>query len=214
MNTNLSDYYSARAAEYDRVYARPERQQDLRAIERWLPTVFRGRSILEVACGTGYWTRFIAPLASTMLCVDASPETLAIARARTAGPNVQFIEGDAYSLPDTGVRYAGAFAGFWMSHVPRRRVGEFLGGLHARLAPGAKVVFLDNRFVPGSSTPLSGQDDEGNTYQARRLEDGSRFRVLKNFPTRSEVESWPGDAGTQIRCHEWQHYWALEYLLV
>jgi hypothetical protein len=33
----MHEYYAVRAPEYDRVYKKPERQQDLRAIERWLP---------------------------------------------------------------------------------------------------------------------------------------------------------------------------------
>jgi demethylmenaquinone methyltransferase/2-methoxy-6-polyprenyl-1,4-benzoquinol methylase len=61
---HMLDYYAARAAEYDRVYLKPERQADLRQIEAWLPVRFAGRSVLEVACGTGHWTRLIAPVAA------------------------------------------------------------------------------------------------------------------------------------------------------
>ena len=57
----ILDYYAARAPEYDLVYAKPERQSDLRAIEAWLPPVLGQGSVLEVACGTGYWTRCFAP---------------------------------------------------------------------------------------------------------------------------------------------------------
>ena len=32
----MQDYYAARAREYDEVYRKPERQADLREIERWL----------------------------------------------------------------------------------------------------------------------------------------------------------------------------------
>ena len=40
------------------------------------------------------------------------------------------------------------------SHIPRSRVDEFLRGFHAAIEPGAKVVFLDNRFVPGAARRL------------------------------------------------------------
>jgi demethylmenaquinone methyltransferase/2-methoxy-6-polyprenyl-1,4-benzoquinol methylase len=33
----MQAYYAARAREYDQVCAKPERQADRRAIERWLP---------------------------------------------------------------------------------------------------------------------------------------------------------------------------------
>jgi len=208
----MHKYYAARAPEYDRVYKKPERQQDLRAIERWLPSVLAGRSILEVACGTGYWTQFLAPVARGLVAIDASAETLALARARVAGEDVRFVLGDAYQLP-VASPLDGAFAGFWFSHVPRSRVAEFLRGLHGVLAHGARVVFLDNRFVQGSSTPLAEQDGEGNTYQLRRLEDGSSHRVLKNFPSELELRHAVAGVASEVSFHEWEYFWALEYVV-
>jgi demethylmenaquinone methyltransferase/2-methoxy-6-polyprenyl-1,4-benzoquinol methylase len=95
--------------------------------------------------------------------------------------------------------------------VPRNRIREFLRGLHGALKPGAKVVFLDNRFVEGSSTPISERDDEGNTYQLRRLADGSSHRVLKNFPSQLELSRSLEGIGAEPRFHEWQYFWAVEY---
>ena len=207
----MHDYYAARAPEYDRIYARPERQDDLRAIEAWLPTVFAGRSLLEVACGTGYWTQFIAPVATRVLAIDAAPETLRIARSRVASGNVLFATGDAYALPAAASNFGAAFAGFWFSHIPKNRVAEFLAGLHRALAPGARVVFLDNRYVEGNSTPVSEPDGEGNTYQMRSLDDGSRYRLLKNFPTEGELRAALQGTARELRLHEWKYYWALEY---
>jgi ubiquinone/menaquinone biosynthesis C-methylase UbiE len=204
-------YYAARAPEYDRVYLKPERQPDLRAIEAWLPSVYAGRSVLEIACGTGYWTQFIAPLAARVLAIDAAPETLQIARGRVAGGKVEFVTGDAYALPAQAQGFEAAFAGFWFSHVPKSQLAEFLAGLHRALVPGAKVVFLDNLYVEGNSTPICERDAEGNTYQLRTLADGSTHKVLKNFPTQGELrEATRGLAG-ELRHREWKYYWALEY---
>jgi ubiquinone/menaquinone biosynthesis C-methylase UbiE len=183
----LRGYYAGRAPEYDRVYLKPERQADLRAIEAWLPERFAGKSTLELACGTGHWTRRIAPVASEVLAIDVSTEVLDIARARLAPGAARFVRGDAYRLPVAAGRFEAAFAGFWYSHVPLGRVRAFLDELHRALAPGATVVLLDNRFVPGSSTPLAERDSEGNTWQLRRLADGSTHSVLKNFPSGEEL---------------------------
>jgi ubiquinone/menaquinone biosynthesis C-methylase UbiE len=207
----MQDYYAARAPEYDRIYLKPERQDDLRAIEAWLPTVFAGRSLLEVACGTGYWTQFLASLATRVLAVDAAPETLQIASSRVKDDKVRFMTGDAYALPPEATGFGAAFAGFWYSHIPRSRIAEFLAGLHRALVPGAPVVFLDNRYVEGNSTPLSGSDEEGNTYQLRRLDDGSRHKVLKNFPSQDDLAETLRGIGQDLRLHEWKYYWALEY---
>ena len=207
----LRAYYAARAAEYDRVYAKPERQRDLREIEGWLPSVFAGKTILEMACGTGYWTRWLAPVAAGITAVDASIETLTIARARVAASHVKFVVGDAYRLPVAPLAFDAGFAGFWYSHVPRARVAAFVRGFHGALRSGAKVVVLDNRYVEGSSTPIAERDAEGNTWQMRRLEDGSAHRVLKNFPSVQELHEAFAGAGRELRLREWQHYWALEY---
>ena len=206
-----TDYYGARAPEYDRVYLKPERQADLRELERWLPGVFAGRSVLEVACGTGHWTRWIAPAASRVLALDAAVQTLAVARTRVDPAKVELVHGDAYALPPAARGFEAGFAGFWISHVPRSRVREFLHGFHAALVPGAKVVLLDNRFVEGSSTPISELDAQGNTYQVRTLDDGSTHRVMKNFPSQEALRHAVEGMAEDVQFHAWPYFWALEY---
>ena len=209
--STLQSYYAARAAEYDRIYLKPERQTDLRAIERWLPPKFAGARVIEIACGTGYWTQFIAPAAARVLALDAAAETLAIAQTRGPAAKVEFLRGDAYALPRHAGRFDAAFAGFWISHVPKARRREFLLGLAAVLEPGASVVLLDNRYVEGSSTPLAAQDAAGNTFQTRQLADGSTHQVLKNFPTEAELLELVAGLGERPLFTAWEYYWAFEY---
>jgi ubiquinone/menaquinone biosynthesis C-methylase UbiE len=208
----LPEYYGSRAPEYDLVYGKPERQRDLRSIETWLPSALAGRFTLEIACGTGYWTRFIAKAARAVVATDISDETIRRARARPDSAGARFVRGDAYRLPFAGSRFEAAFAGFWFSHVPKGRWRGFIGEMHRTLAPGAKVVLLDNLFVPGNSTPIEGNDEEGNTYQARRLQDGSAYRVLKNFPSEEGLREAIAPSATDIRMHSWEYFWALEYV--
>jgi ubiquinone/menaquinone biosynthesis C-methylase UbiE len=205
-------YYAARASEYDRVYLKPERQFDLRQIEQWLPSVLAAATVLEVACGTGYWTQFIAPVASAVVALDSSPETLRIAKQRVIAINTEFHVGDAYALPRFAHSFNAAFAGFWFSHVPLERQREFLLGLNSALAPGARVVLLDNLFVAGSSSAVSERDAKGNTYQSRSLSDGSIHRVLKNFPTEAQLHGLvQAGLGESPIYRGWQYYWAFEY---
>ena len=72
---------------------------------------------------------------------------------------------------------------------------------------------MDNRFVPGSNTPVSRTDDEGNTYQLRKLENGEEHEVLKNFPGADEVRAIIADSATEISWTELQYYWFLTYKL-
>ena len=210
----MQSYYAARASEYDNVYLKPERQPDLRAIERWLPPIFSNAIVLEIACGTGYWTQFIAPVAAHIVAMDTSPETMDIAKSRVPDGRAKFLVGDAYHLSPGLGRFNAAFAGFWFSHVPKERRSEFLNGLSRLLVPGARVIFLDNLYVEGSSSPITETDADGNTYQARKLKDGSTHRVLKNFPSEAELQSLLSGLGERGRFTTWQHFWAFEYLLI
>lgn len=207
----MQQYYSARASEYDSVYLKPERQDDLRIIENWLPLALSGNSILEVACGTGYWTQFIESAATSIHAIDSSLETLKIARKRVLAQHVQFVEGDAYCLPVLTPRPSAGFAGFWLSHVPRSKLRLFLQHFNSALCLGAKVIVIDNQFVEGSSTPISNSDADGNTYQVRTLSDGTKHQVLKNFLTEDQLCEAVKGLANNIRFHKWQYFWALEY---
>jgi SAM-dependent methyltransferase len=207
----MQSYYAARAPEYDRVYLKPERQSDLRAIEGWLPSFFANASVLEIACGTGYWTQFIARSAARIVAIDTSPETMRIAKSRVPQDKVEFLVGDAYDLPTHLEKFGAAFAGFWFSHIPRSRRRAFLQGLGALLEPDAKVVLLDNLYVEGSSSSITETDPEGNTYQTRRLDDGSTHRVLKNFPSEGELQTAIAGFGSGGTLSTWQYFWAFEY---
>lgn len=233
----MKSYYAARAKEYDKIYLKPERQSDLRLIERWLPPKFAQARVLEVAAGTGYWTQFLAPVAQNLVALDASAETFEVARSRLASAgagaasvsvtapapatasdpasshsdNVQWLIGDAYDIPAPNALYDAAFAGFWFSHVPYARQREFLTGLNRVLKPGAKVVLLDNLYVLGSSTVIAELDKEGNTYQTRPLVDGSQHRLLKNFPTAAQLLDCVDGLGVDPVYTAWDYYWAFEY---
>ena len=214
MSSSLLSYYTKRADEYERIYQKPERQADLTVLKQYLQDALVGHDVLELACGTGYWTAAYAPVAASVLATDLSPEVLAIAEQKAYPPGrVRFARCDAYDLTEIAGSFTALFAGFWWSHVPRQRLGGFLRQLHRRLAPGTRCVFCDNRYVPGSSTPVHRQDHEGNGYQLRRLQDGTEYQVLKNFPTTQEIRTiLQAEAAVDVRTTELTYYWCVSYL--
>ena len=211
-DNQLSAYYAARAGEYERVYEKPERQADLAQLQNLIPRFFVDRTVLEIACGTGYWTQFIAPVARKVMAIDINSETLAIARSkRLATERISFEVADVQHLPPHYKAFTGAFAGFWWSHMRRADRRTFLQSLHRCLSPGAIVVALDNRYVEGSSTPISHVDAEGNSFQCRQLADGTEHTVLKNFPTEAELIADISGAGTAVEYTALEYYWVLKY---
>lgn len=210
--TDLVAYYARRAAEYERIYAKPERQADLARLRERLAALLAGRRVLEIACGTGWWTEAIAPHAVEVTALDANQEVLAIARTKRYPPErVSFATGDCYALPDFGRRHDALLAAFWWSHVPIGRLDAFLRGAERAVAPGARLVFLDNRYVEGSSTALARRDAGGNTYQLRRLDDGSTHEVLKNFPEEKDLRVAAGAEAREVIVETTGYFWLLAY---
>lgn len=208
----MEAYYAKRAAEYEKIFEKPERQSDLARMREDIPALFAAERVLEIACGTGYWTPLIAAKAESVLATDYNEETLVIARSkRYPKGNVRFERADAYALPAWPEKFSACYAGFWWSHIPLNRIDGFLAGVHARLQPGARVVFMDNRYVEGSSTPISRTDAEGNTYQSRKLSDGAKHEVLKNFPTQAELRA---RLGRELQLTEYEYYWVASYRIM
>ena len=71
--TELAEYYRERAAEYDAVYAKPERQEDLARLHGLLPPLVAGQRVLEIAAGTGYWTRVLSGSATAITAMSTPP---------------------------------------------------------------------------------------------------------------------------------------------
>jgi SAM-dependent methyltransferase len=206
------DYYAKRAAEYERIYHKPERQAELALLKQLVGDYLAGRLVLEIACGTGYWTEVFASRARSVTATDVNEEVLAIGRTKTLPQGrVQFLRADAYAPENIPGEFDAAYAGFWWSHVAKTRLADFLAALHARLPDAIRVLFIDNNYVVGSSTPISRVDKTGNTYQLRRLDNGETFEVLKNFPTEAELRAAVAPFAAKIEVRLFQYYWALLY---
>ena len=98
---SMQAYYGARAEEYERIYHREDAnfQEELAHLSAIIKKQVEGRRVLEIACGTGYWTQIAAETASQIVGVDIRPEVLHIAESKPwPKGNASFIEGDAYEV--------------------------------------------------------------------------------------------------------------------
>ena len=208
--SNLERYYDRRATEYEKIYDKPERQHELEWLRSRIPQLLADREVLEVACGTGYWTQFIARTAHKVHACDINESVLEIAREKEiARGRVDFFRADAISLEGVPAGCNAAFAGFWWSHVKKSDLVKFVRTLSGRLEPGARVVILDNTFAEGSSTPVSRRDAEGNSYQIRHLASGETHEVLKNYPTADELTLALRDVAREAHLESLRYYWLL-----
>jgi cyclopropane fatty-acyl-phospholipid synthase-like methyltransferase len=208
-STDLAAYYAKRAGVFEQVYEKPERQADLAVLRQRLAEVLAGHRVLELACGTGYWTQYYASSAASVLATDVNPEMIALAQAKGLDANkVTWKLADAFDLQVTG-SFSACFAGFWWSHVMREDQEDFLQDLRQKLGKDTLLVLMDNVYVEGSSTTIARTDLQGNTFQIRTLPDGGRYEVLKNFPTDSALRKKLAAATKEIRILRLEHYWML-----
>ena len=211
---SLGDYYADRAAEYDEVYRKPERQDDLARLKQLLPPLAAGKRVLEIAAGTGYWTQVLASTATDIMATDLNAETIAIATQRDYGPApVAFRMADAYQLETVPGEFDLVFCGFWWSHIARVDIPRFLAGARARTGPGTVLVLVDNRYVEGSNIPVSRTGPDGDTYQRRSLADGRQYEVVKNFPSREQLAADLEPAATDLAWTELEYYWLASCVL-
>lgn len=211
---NLKSYYSLRYVDYDLLYDKPDRQADLRGMEKVVKEVLTGKRVLEIACGTGYWTELLADHAESILATDINERMIEVARRRTRPKkNVSFLKSDAYDLEEVKGSFNAALCGYWISHVKRNRMREFLETLHSRLEPGSSVLLLDNRYVNTNITPISKTDREGNTYQMRKLSNGPPYEIVKNFLTDRDLIELTDGIGSNRRFHCFEHYWVFHYTI-
>lgn len=206
---SMRAYYAARAPlmRYERLTPRVEQILDTYAT--FLQEMLRGQRVLEIACGTGYWTQRIAETAEHVHATDAVPEMVAMAAERRyARNNVTLQRADAYTLEGVQGDWSAGFHMQWFSHVPRAEVQGFLRIFHARLAPAARVVFGDN--IDQGSDP----DADGNLYQVRELQGHPPHRIIKNCPSEAELDAllspWTRSATHRRFAGDWFVRYALD----
>lgn len=201
-----ADYYRRRAGEYDAT-AYGDLVAARARIGRLVAEMRPAGRVLEIACGTGMWTEAIAGRADTVTAVDVAPETLAIARERVPSGKVTFEVADVFSW-HTDARFDVVFFSAWLSHVPMNRFEQFWRLLRGLLADGGRVLFVDEHVVARDKENYVPDADE---IVERQLEDGSRYRIVKNFVDPEDLERRLRALGWECRIRRDDADWVWVY---
>jgi len=211
VNDDLVNYYRLRASEHEKVYSKPERQEDLASACLILKDLFEGKQVLEIACGTGYWTEKICSTASSVVATDINQAVLEIARLKSFPKNnVQFSVLDMYK-DNHPKKFDTLFGAFIWSHIKLQDIPAFLNKMTTMVKPCGRLVFMDNNYVEGSNHPVTQKDEYGNTYQLRKLEDGSPHIILKNFPKEAELHRMIDKVAGDIEFYNLKHFWIMSF---
>lgn len=191
-------YYRARAGEYEDWFFRRGRYDrgdahrhawfaELDVVEAALRDARPRGRVLELACGTGLWTRRLVADAEEVHAIDASPEVIALNRERVASAKVRYEQADLFRWQPREA-YDFIFFGFWLSHVPPARFDAFWETLRAALAPGGTIFFVDNAENPEIAARNHQLPADGDFVMSRYLNDGRHFRVVKIFHAPDALE--------------------------
>jgi demethylmenaquinone methyltransferase/2-methoxy-6-polyprenyl-1,4-benzoquinol methylase len=189
----LREYYHRRAPEYDdwyhgAFYVGPERESFLaeRAeLERVVAGLEPART-LDVACGTGFLTRY---LRGEVVGLDQSEAMLDVARDQA--PNVDYVAGDAFALPFPDGSFDRLFTGHFYGHLEPPERELFLGEAR-RVA--AELVVADAARRP---------DHEPDEWQQRTVSDGTVWPVFKRFFLPDQLVDELGGGGDVLFAARW-----------
>jgi demethylmenaquinone methyltransferase/2-methoxy-6-polyprenyl-1,4-benzoquinol methylase len=188
------DYYNARAGEYDQSLqgiggsstTQPEYEA---AKQEWQQTVNGLHAlgpldeVLELACGTGIWTRELTRISRSVTVIDGSAEMISANRAKNGTATIKYQCLDLFQWePDR--QYDLVFFAFWLSHVPPSHLSSFLSKVARATKPDGRVFIVDE---PKSDSNISGPNTE-ELYQQRTLSDGRSFRIVKVYYDPQEIE--------------------------
>jgi len=197
-------YYRARAEEYDEWwfrtgrYDRGEEQRrawfgEVAQLEAALRDARPVGRVLELACGTGLWTRHLVETAESLTAVDASPEVARLNAERVKSSRVQYVQADLFEWrPDS--LYDLVFFGFWLSHVPEHRFVDFWRMVRSALRPDGQAFFIDNLFGQEQTAANHKDIDRGGVVE-RKLNDGRTFSIVKIFYEPAALEKRLGGLG-------------------
>ena len=209
------EYYQKRAGEYDQIYLRddPARQAELAAMYALSQRALANRQVLDLACGTGFWTQVVSGAAKSIVGIDINAATLAEAARKNYRCPVQFVLADMYHLPLDARLYDGALATFILSHVRRQDIPHLAEIVHRAIAPGSPVFLCDNNPITEATREISWDDEHINTYKKRRLENGEEYTILKNYFSRDELETVLAPWGRIETIIYRDYYWAAVVIL-
>jgi SAM-dependent methyltransferase len=202
-------YYEQRAPEYDDWWLRRGRYDagpdenaawaaELAEVAAALDALNVRGAVLELAPGTGQWSRLLLPRSGSLTLVDGSPAMLAHNPA-ARDPRTRTVVADLFEWT-TDERFDVVAFGFWLSHVPDQLLAGFLRRMAGWLKPDGRVFYVDSRPYASRVSPALVTTD--GDLHTRRLADGREFTIVKAFRTREQMQAAFTEAGLRAEIRE------------
>ena len=131
-----------------------------------------GRSALDIGCGLGRNTRWLAARGYRATGIDLSPYAVQRARERSAKSSASYLEGDVLREDIPGGPFDFVYDSGCFHHLPPHRRLSYLAALSACLKPGG--LFGICTFAPGQ---MGSQADDLTLLRQGRLEGGIAYSL-------------------------------------
>jgi SAM-dependent methyltransferase len=150
-----------------------------------------GMRVLELGCGTGYFTRELARSGADIVAIDVSPELLEIARANCSGRNVRYEIQNASALSYPDAVFDSVVGSSVLHHL---EIEEALREIHRVLKVGGTIYFTEpnmlnpqiavQKNVPWVKRKLGDSPDETAFFRwpLRRLLEQTGYRDVRIDP--------------------------------
>ncbi len=144
-----------------------------------------GKSVLDVACGSGYGTRLLAESgAKNVVGVDVAADAVAFGRRRFSHPQLDYLRADAARLPFPAASFGCAVCFETIEHLGDRRA--LLSELARVLTPtGLLLLSTPNRRIASPWWPLRRVPANPHHYY-EYTRDGLRREALPWFEIEEE----------------------------
>ena len=150
-----------------------------------------GMSVLELGCGTGYFTRELACSGANIVAVDVSPDLLEIAKANYSAPNVRYEIQNAYELSYPDAVFDSVVGSSVLHHL---EIEEAVREIYRVLKPGGTIYLTEpnmlnpqiaiQKNVPWVKRRLGDSPDETAFFRwpLRRLLERKGYRDVRIVP--------------------------------
>ena len=148
-------------------------------------------TVLELGCGTGYFTQELARSGADVVAIDVSPELLEIARSNCSAPNVRYQIENAYALSYPEAVFDSVVGSSVLHHL---EIAAALRNIYLVLKPGGTIYFTEpnmlnpqiaiQKNVPLIKQKLGDSPDETAFFRwpLRRLLEQTGYRDVRIDP--------------------------------
>ena len=209
-NQQVAKYYALLGEALEDKYLEPDMDEDIDDMSIHLGNLLAGHTVLELGCGSGFWTEVVAESATSVTALDINANLVDIARERGMPEGkVNFRVADALDLPEDIGKYSAVLVSFLWSHLNKKEQEQLLATLKKRLGKDVLLVILDDSFVEGFSETIARTDADGTTYQILTTSEGERFELPKSYQSDSALRKRLGNVGKEIKIERVEFFWIL-----